>query len=332
MRQMLRGADAGDDILALGIDQIFAVKLVVAGRRVAGKGDAGRAIRAHIAEHHRLDIDRGAPIGRDLVQPAIGDRARVHPRAEDRADRAPQLVARLLRERLAGFLRDHILEPGDDDLPVLGREIGVERLPAVELVVFDQLLEMMVLDAEHDLPVHLDEAAIAVIGKALVAALAGQALDRPVVEPEIEDGIHHPRHRHPRTRADRDQKRIVGVAKPRAERPLDRREPVGDLRLKIGRIGLAVGIEPGADLGGDRKAGRHRQPEIAHLGEPRALAAEQVAHPGAPLGAAAAKSVDPFRHPPLTLRSARNRRPGSSSRGSAPTGAAGSRAVSHHRC
>ncbi len=91
-RQMLRGADPGHDILALRIYQELAVKRVGAGRRVAGEGDAGRAIRPHIAEHHRLHVDRGSPVGRDVVQPAIGDRARVHPGAEHRADRAPQLL------------------------------------------------------------------------------------------------------------------------------------------------------------------------------------------------------------------------------------------------
>ena len=51
---------------------------------------------------------------------------------------------------------------------------------------------------------------------------------------------------------------------------------VGDLLFEIRRIGFAVGVEIGADLGRDRKAGRHRQAEIAHLGETGALAAEQV--------------------------------------------------------
>jgi hypothetical protein len=76
---MLRGADAGDDVLALRVDEILAIELVGAGRGVAGKRDAGRAILAHVAEHHRLDIDGGAPIGRDAVQAAIGIGALVHP-------------------------------------------------------------------------------------------------------------------------------------------------------------------------------------------------------------------------------------------------------------
>ena len=40
-----RRADAGDDVLALGIDQELAVELVLAGGRVAGEGDAGARSR-----------------------------------------------------------------------------------------------------------------------------------------------------------------------------------------------------------------------------------------------------------------------------------------------
>ena len=105
-RQMLRRADAGDHVLALRVDEILAVELVGAGRGIAGEGDAGGAVVAHVAEDHRLDVDRGAPIGRDVVQAAIGDGALVHPRAEDGADRAPELLLRVLREGLAELALD----------------------------------------------------------------------------------------------------------------------------------------------------------------------------------------------------------------------------------
>src|SRR5690348_17913265 len=98
---MLRRADAGDDILALRIDEILAVEFARAGRGIAREGDAGGAVIAHIAEDHCLDIDRRAPIGRDLVQTSVGDRALVHPRTEDGTDRAPELLLRVLRERCA---------------------------------------------------------------------------------------------------------------------------------------------------------------------------------------------------------------------------------------
>jgi hypothetical protein len=41
----LRGADAGDDVFALGVDEELAVELVRAVGRVAGEGDAGAGAR-----------------------------------------------------------------------------------------------------------------------------------------------------------------------------------------------------------------------------------------------------------------------------------------------
>ncbi len=50
-------ADAGDDILALGVDQKVAVELLSAVGRVARKGDAGRGGLTLVAKSHSLDVD-----------------------------------------------------------------------------------------------------------------------------------------------------------------------------------------------------------------------------------------------------------------------------------
>jgi hypothetical protein len=181
----------------------------------------------------------------------------------------------------------------------------------------------MILDAEHDLPVHLDEAAIAVIGEALVAAPPCQPRDGPVVEPEVEHGVHHARHRDASSGAHRDEQRVVGVSEPCPKQTLDRGESLGDLLPQLRRIGFAVRVEVGADTGRDCETRRHRQAEIAHLGEAGPLSAEQILHLGAALRRPVAKPVDPLCHPPLTLRSARSRRPGSGSRECATATATG---------
>ena len=69
-------ADAGHHVLALGVDQEFAVEQLFAGRRIAGEGDAGGAAFAAIAEHHGLHRDGGAPVFGNVVQLAIGVGAR----------------------------------------------------------------------------------------------------------------------------------------------------------------------------------------------------------------------------------------------------------------
>ena len=105
----LRSPDAGDDVLALRVDEEFAVELLGAGRRVPGEPDAGRRSVAGIAEHHHLHVDRGADVVGDVVDPAVLDRARVHPRPEHGVARHLELTTRILREIAARLRLDHAL-------------------------------------------------------------------------------------------------------------------------------------------------------------------------------------------------------------------------------
>ena len=192
--QGLWGADAGDHVLALGVEQEFTVVAVVASGRVAGEADPGGAIVAHVAEDHGLDIDRRAPVAGNAMQAAVGDGAVVHPRTENGADGAPQLIGGRLRERLAVDFLDLGQIVVDQTPQVVGVQFGIQIDAAVGLVVFQQVLEIVVFDAQHHVAVHLDETAVAVEGEPLVAAVLDQAFDGGVVEAEVEDGVHHPRH------------------------------------------------------------------------------------------------------------------------------------------
>jgi hypothetical protein len=68
-----------------------------------------------------------------------------------------------------------------------------------------RFLERAVIEAEHDVGIHLDEAAIAVPGEARVAGRGGEALDAGVVEAEVEDRVHHAGHGDAGAGADGDE-------------------------------------------------------------------------------------------------------------------------------
>ena len=155
----------------------------------------------------------------------------------------------------------------------------------------------MMLDAEHDASVHLDEAAIGIPGEARIGGLR-ERQHRLVVQAEVEDRVHHARHRRARAGAHRHEQRLAPVAENPAGLVGDRAERGLDLFLQIRRIGAVVGVEIGADLGGDGEAGRHGQAEARHLGEVGALAAEQLLHRRGAFGLAVAEAVHPFRHEP----------------------------------
>ena len=97
-REVLRVAGAGDDVLALGVGQEVARGGRFSRPLVAAEGDPGARAVAPVSEDHLLDVDRGAPIVGDAVDPAVGDSAPSVPGVEDRGDRLPELLPGLGRE------------------------------------------------------------------------------------------------------------------------------------------------------------------------------------------------------------------------------------------
>ena len=192
--QRQRGADAGNDILALGVDQILAIEAVLTSRGIAGEGDTGGAILAHIAEHHRLDVHRRAPGGGDVVQTAIGCGTGVHPAVEDSADGAPQLVVRVLRKLFATLVTDDLLVGANKGLEIVAGQAGIVEHPATQLLLFQRILKQAVIDLHHHIRIHLDEAAVAVIGETLVVRARGEARHGHIVQAEIENRVHHAGH------------------------------------------------------------------------------------------------------------------------------------------
>ena len=79
-------ADAGDDVLALGVNQKIAVELLGAVGRVARKGDAGRRGLALVAKGHGLHVDGGAEVVGNAMLLAVDAGTLVHPAAKDGLD------------------------------------------------------------------------------------------------------------------------------------------------------------------------------------------------------------------------------------------------------
>ncbi|GBF26345.1 hypothetical protein MnTg02_01383 [bacterium MnTg02] len=191
----MRRADTGNHVLALSIHQKLTIELILARRWVAGKGNAGRAVVPHIPKHHGLNIDRCSPFIRDIVQPSIGFRARGLPGPENGGDGAPKLFMNILRERMPHLLGNAVLILLDHIKPMIRRQGRIADKTIVVLKSLKQILEERMIDAEHDICIHLNEAAIGIIGKSTIPCPRRNAFHRFVVEAEIKDSIHHPRHR-----------------------------------------------------------------------------------------------------------------------------------------
>ena len=114
-----RRPDAGDDVLALGVREVLAEQGALARVRIAGEGDAGSGVVAHVAEDHRDDVDRGPEVVRDLLARPVVAGPLSEPAGEDGLDRLVELVVRVGREVLARVLADDRLELLDQRLQVV---------------------------------------------------------------------------------------------------------------------------------------------------------------------------------------------------------------------
>ena len=203
-----------------------------------------------------------------------------------------ELYLRILRELDAHLLLVDLLEADNDFLHVLSVEIGVV-LRALALLDFVQnALEEALRNLHNDVGEHLDEAAVRVVGEALVLGQVRQTLNGDVVQTEVQDGVHHARHGRARAGADGNQERILQVAKLLAADLFGFRQSGVDLLDDVLTNDLAVLIVAGAGLGGDSETLRDRKADLGHLGKVRALAAQQVAH----AGVAFLKQVHILRH------------------------------------
>jgi len=270
-----RVADPGDDVLALGVLQVVAVDALGPRRWIAGERHPCARVRGHVAEHHRADADRGAQVGGDSLLAAVEDRPIGVPGVENGPDGEVHLLARLLRELPACVFVHDLLVLVDQRSQVF--RVQVEVVPGVLGLLgrMKRALEQRAVDAQNGFAEHLDQPAVGVEGQALVAGLLGETQDRLVVEPDVEDGVHHSGHRELATGAHGNQQRVVGLTQPLAHGLLEQGEVFVDLGIHPGWRGALGEVGP-TRLGRDDESRRNRQSHPGHLGEVRPFASEQV--------------------------------------------------------
>ena len=187
-------ADARDHVLPLGVGEVVAGGLGHTGDLVAAESYARPGVRALVAKHHLLHVDGRSPSVGDPVQPPVLDRPPALPGVEHGADRVGELGPRILGEILAGLLAIDLLEAILQRAQLPGVEVGVQLHPGLAFRFGDRVLEAPPADAPDHVSEHLHQAPVRVAGEALVAGVGSEALDRAVIQSEVEDRVEHARH------------------------------------------------------------------------------------------------------------------------------------------
>jgi hypothetical protein len=167
------GADTSHDVLALGIDEVFAIHLVRAGAWIAREADAGGTIVTHVAKHHGDDVHR-CPVRhgrRDVELAPVRHRSFARPGAEDGFDRHRQLLVDILRKRLPGLLLHHV-QKTRTEVPQMGRPQA--RIRFDTSIAFDRfalLVEQGVRYPQGYLAKQVNEPPVGIVAKAFVLRL-----------------------------------------------------------------------------------------------------------------------------------------------------------------
>jgi hypothetical protein len=189
----------------------------------------------------------------------------------------------------------------DQFFQIVGRQFGILLHAAFGLLLLDEHLERIVillrlgLHTQHHVAVHLYEAAIGIPCKTRIARALGHSLDGHVVHAEVQNRIHHTRHRRAGARTHRDQQRHGLVAEAHVRELLD----VFHRTLHFGAqqlddLILSVSVILRTYLRRDRKARGNGNADEIHLGQIGTLTAQQLAHLAISLGGLVAEGINTF--------------------------------------
>ncbi len=151
------------------------------------------------------------------------------------------------------------------------------------LLCLENAVEIGLAHAHNDIGEHLDESSVGIVSESGIAGLACEALDGNIVQTKVKDRVHHAGHGCSCAGTDRDQKRILSVAKLLALYAFKPLQCLKDLILCVLVNGLAVIVIICAGLRGNSETVRDRKTDVGHLSQVCTLAAEEITHVGVSL-------------------------------------------------
>ena len=198
---MLRSADTGNYVFTLSVNEVFTVENIFTGSSVAAEAYTCSRSFTHVTEYHSHNRNSCTPFVWNSFHLTIKDSAFVHPAAEYCTNGAPKLFHRIVWEIVTCLFFDGLLEACNEILQVFYRKVLVELNAASFLNLFDDCFEWVDvflvyrLHAKNNVAIHLYETAIRVVNEVRIVGLLYHTFSHLVVKTEVEDSIHHTRHR-----------------------------------------------------------------------------------------------------------------------------------------
>jgi hypothetical protein len=231
-----------------------------------------------MSEDHRLDVARRAEIVRDLVQLPVGDRPVGEPGVEHGVDGQFELLERVGRKTLPRFFLVDAFEDSDQFPEIFRRQRRIETDALSFLQPFQGLFEHLPLDPHDGGAEHGDQPSVGVESEPFIARFFDQGLHGRVVQPKVQNRVHHPGHGKFRTGTHGNEERGFRAPELRSHRLLDLFQVGKHLFPHAGRILFPVLEIRVARLRGNGEPGGNRDLQARHVGQPRPFSAQQVLH------------------------------------------------------
>ena len=149
----------------------------------------------------------------NVVKFTIDDSAFVHPRTEYSTNSSPHLIFWILREVFTFFCFVHCFIFRNDSLKFFCCEFSIFFNSTNSFYFVNDSFEFIVVNTHSNVTEHLDKAAVSIPCKAWIVCFVCKSNNRLIIKTEVEDCIHHTRHRFSSTRTNRNQERIIFVTK-----------------------------------------------------------------------------------------------------------------------
>ncbi|EJX10029.1 hypothetical protein EVA_01863 [gut metagenome] len=298
---LLRSADTRNHVFTLSVNEPFTVEEVFTCSCVTAEANTCSRSVTHVTEYHGHHGNGSTPFSRNTFHLTVEDSTFVHPAVEYGADGTPELFHRIGWESLARLSEDCFLEENDQLLEVFHFEFVVQLHALFFLHLFDDGFEWVNvflvhrLHAQYHVTVHLYETAVSIVCETRVVGLLSQTFYYLVVQTEVEDGVHHTRHRSASTRTYRKQEWVFYITELRSHQVFYLVESADHVSLQhFNDFSLTNGIVIVTCICGYRKSGRNGNTDEIHFGQVCTFATQFITHIGAAFSLTGAERINSF--------------------------------------
>ena len=217
LRNLLWSTDTGYHIFTLCVDQVFTVEKVFTCTGITRETNTRCRSVTHITEYHSLYVYSCSPFIGYTFHLTIKDSTFVHPWIKYGTDSSPKLFVSTSREIFSGLFFHSGLELLHKFLQVCYFQFVIKLYSFWFFYFFNDCFERIDiflvrrLHAQNNVTVHLYKTTIRVPCKTGITSLADDTFHHLVIQTQIQNSIHHTRHRRTGTWTYRNQQWIFDI-------------------------------------------------------------------------------------------------------------------------